>query len=72
MARDAQGRWLPGPDPDRHTLTRAERRKGYQAALRKCHAMDDGWGAGAWLYYRVRGWYRARRREAPAGGECPF
>lgn len=29
MARDALGRWLPGPDPDRHILSRAERQKGY-------------------------------------------
>lgn len=28
--RDKRGRFLPGPDKDRHQLTRAERRRGYQ------------------------------------------
>ncbi len=31
--RDARGRFLPGPDPDRHELTRAERRRGYRNAV---------------------------------------
>jgi len=72
MARDAGGKFLPGPDPDRHQLTRRERRKGYRAARRKCEQIGDGWGASAWFYYRIRGWYRARRLEALAGGPCPF
>jgi hypothetical protein len=30
--RDAKGRFLPGPDPDRHLLTKANRQKGYLVA----------------------------------------
>lgn len=29
MARDAKGRFLPGPDGDRHQFTRTEQRAGY-------------------------------------------
>ena len=32
--RDARGRFLRGPDPDRHQLTRAESRRGYDQLQR--------------------------------------
>jgi hypothetical protein len=31
--RDKRGRFLPGPDADRHVLTRAEHRRGYRNAV---------------------------------------
>ena len=31
---DARGRFLPGPDPDRHAFSQAERRLGYLLATR--------------------------------------
>jgi hypothetical protein len=33
MSRDARGRFLPGYDPDRHRLTRRDRRRGYRVML---------------------------------------
>ncbi len=52
--RDARGRWLAGPDPDRHALTRAERRRGYQSARRRLAQTVDVVDGPAWLLYRVR------------------
>jgi hypothetical protein len=64
--RDAKGRFLPGPDPSRHVLTRAERRKGYATLMsgrgRRCHDL----AALAWAWRKVRSYYRARRRR----GDC--
>jgi hypothetical protein len=31
--RDERGRFLPGHDPDRHRLTRKDRRRGYRIVL---------------------------------------
>jgi hypothetical protein len=59
--RAANGRFLPGPSPDRHTFTRAERRRGYRRAKAVAEATGDGWGMTAWLYYRVRGYYRFKK-----------
>lgn len=56
--RDAQGKFLPGPDPDRHRLTKVERRRGYYAALYKSEDIRHF----AWVWRKVRGWYRARAR----------
>ena len=47
--RDVRGRFLSGPDSDRHVLTRAERRKGYLIATR-FSAMPN----------RVRCWLRRK------------
>ena len=33
MSCDARGRFLPGYDPDRHRLTRRDRRRGYRVML---------------------------------------
>ena len=62
--RDARGRFLPGPDPDRHEFTRAERRRGYRNAVvsqRPGSPCGDAVGVLAWVWRRVRGYYRARR-----------
>lgn len=55
--RDAQGRFLPGPDKDRHALTRTERQRGYRSAM----AITDV-KIRAWVWRKVRGEYRAKRR----------
>jgi hypothetical protein len=60
--RDSRGRFLPGPDRDRHAFTPEERRRGYRNAVIVLSALKD-WGPFAWLYRRVRGYYRRRRRE---------
>lgn len=33
MSRDARGRFLPGYDPDRHRLTRRDRKRGYRVTM---------------------------------------
>lgn len=48
-----------GPDPRRHQLTRAERRRGYENALNAGNAWLTGW-----VWRKVRGYYRARRQSA--------
>ena len=62
--RDARGRFLRGPDPDRHQLTRAERRRGYRNAVaspRPGGRCDDP-RVLAWVWRKVRGYYRAGRQ----------
>jgi hypothetical protein len=56
--RDKRGRFLPGPDRDRHPLTRRERQRGFRHAL--AAAVRSSPDQGAWLYWRVKAWYRAR------------
>ncbi len=58
--RDARGRFLPGPDPDRHILTRRERRKGYHNASLYG---ENPWIC-AWVWRKVRAYYRAKRRKS--------
>jgi hypothetical protein len=62
--RGKDGRFAAGPDQDRHQFTRAERKRGYRNALANAAALDDGARLYAWIYRRVRGYYRARVREA--------
>jgi hypothetical protein len=50
----------PGPDRRRHVFTRAERRRGYKNAMARTLAEDVH--VHAWLFRRVRGYYRARKR----------
>lgn len=57
------GSFKPGPDPRRHTFTRAERRLGYYRALRSNDYTID---TAAWFYRKIRSYYRAQRR-AEAG-----
>ena len=62
--RDAAGRrFLLRPNAARHVFTRAERRRGYRHAVvspRDGGPCDDA-RAQAWVWRRVRGYYRARR-----------
>jgi hypothetical protein len=55
--RDAKGRFLPGPDPDRHVLSKAERQKGYLLATR-FYRMPSR--VRAWLRNKIRSYYRKR------------
>ena len=60
--RDARGRFLDGPDRDRHEFTRAERRRGYRNAVKSPRAggpCDDPHVL-AWVWRKVRGYYRRR------------
>ncbi len=52
------GSFKPGPDKRRHTFTRAERRRGYRTAMATSNPQIL-----AWVYYRVRGYYRGRLRD---------
>lgn len=56
MARQKQGR-----KRKRHVFTRAECQRGYRADLKK--AMEHSWERYAWLYYRIRGFYRQKVRD---------
>ncbi len=51
------GSFRPGPDARRHKFTPDERRRGYQTAMSKSDAHVV-----AWVFRRVRGYYRAVRR----------
>jgi hypothetical protein len=62
MSNGNKGRFLPGPDPRRHTFSRRERKKGYAAALAAAAQLRDSGQRYAWLWRLVRGWYRAQRR----------
>jgi hypothetical protein len=54
--RDAKGRFLPGPDDDRHILTRAERQKGFFYAMNGKMPSRTR----AWLRKKIRGQYQAK------------
>jgi hypothetical protein len=56
--RDAKGRFLPGPDPDRHRLTRAEKQKGFVIATEVAKMPSR---TRAWLWKKIRNYYQARR-----------
>ena len=55
------GSFQPGPDPRRHQFTRSERKKGYRNAMKATAERDIN--VHAWVWRRVRGYYRAKRRE---------
>ena len=67
--RDAKGRFLPGPDPDRHVLTRSDRQKGFWVATRFVQMPSR---TRAWLRTKIRRYYQAkadrRRNDHPARG----
>lgn len=44
----------------RHRFTREECQRGYRAALEKC---SEDWELYAWLYYKLRGYYRHRKEQ---------
>lgn len=55
--RDAQGRFTAGPDPDRHRLTRAERRRGYRTLMAGGRSGDLDPKRLAWAWRKVRKYY---------------
>jgi hypothetical protein len=59
MARDARGRFLPGPDDGdgRHVLSRAEKQKGYLVATQMTRMPSR---LRAWLRKKIRNQYVAR------------
>jgi hypothetical protein len=59
--RDARGRFLRGPDPNRHEFTRAERRRGYRNAVKapRPGGPCDDVKVLAWVWRKVRSYYRA-------------
>jgi len=61
MARDAKGRFLPGPDKDRHFLTKLDCRKGYQAAVLMRRLPSR---LRVWLRWKIKYYYRDKRRPA--------
>jgi hypothetical protein len=66
VMRDAKGRFLSGPDPDRHVLTKAERKRGYVTLMSGRGRRCQDPAALAWAWRKVRAYYRARRRR----GDC--
>ncbi len=59
MSRDGKGRFLPGPDADRHRLTRAERSRGGKTTFNKL-MMETPWML-KWFQRRID---RTRARSA--------
>jgi len=45
----------------KYRFTKEDCQRGYQAALAKC---SEDWDLYAWLYYRIRGWYRKKRQSS--------
>lgn len=43
--------------PGKYRFTKEDCQRGYQAALAKC---SKDWDLYAWLYYRIRGFYRRK------------
>ena len=67
MARDARGRFLPGPDADRHPLSRLDRSNGFAAALRA--RMPSR--VRAWLRWKIKHSCRNRQPVRPVE-DIPF
>jgi hypothetical protein len=55
--RDSKGRFLPGPDPDRHVFSKAEMRKGYLLATQFYKIPSR---VRSWLRSKIRGYYQGR------------
>lgn len=62
-----RGWFKKGEDARRHQFTDEERKRGgvngYREALKRCAKVGDGWDMVSWLFRRVRGECRKRRRE---------
>jgi hypothetical protein len=56
--RDERGRFLPGPDPDRHFLSKWDCRKGYYIATQVAKLPRR---VRAWLRSKIRRYYHGRR-----------
>lgn len=59
--RPNRGSFQPGPDPRRHVFTQTERRKGYASAWNQSARVSAD--LHAWLWRKVRSYYRAQKRE---------
>lgn len=59
--RQNPGWFQPGEDSRRHQFSRRERRKGYKHAMESPNLSADQL---AWVWRKVRGYYRAQRRAA--------
>lgn len=57
-----RGRFRKGHDPRRHELTAEERQRGYRNALAVAAVKDAQ--LYAWLWRKVRGYYRGQREAA--------
>ena len=70
MMKDERGRFLPGPDPDRHFLTKLDRQKGYRTSMgyyldaegkpRRIRQMPSR--LRAWLRKKITRYYQGRPR----------
>lgn len=59
--RDARGRFLSGHDPDRHRLTRGERRLGYFVAITGGRKRSLPPSTITWVRRKVQQFYRHKR-----------
>ena len=60
-----RGSFAPGFDPRRHVFTAAERKRGYAQAFGG-HGKCADVRVTAWVWRKVRGYYRTLKREAAA------
>ena len=65
-----RGSFAPGYDPRRHIFTTAERKRGYAQAFGG-HGKCADVHVAAWVWRKVRGYYRALKREASAATPVP-
>jgi len=68
-----RGQFRKGFDPRRRRgFSTEECQRGWQSAVKK--ALAHSWHRYAWLYYKCRGWYRAKRRsdhgKSTTGGQA--
>jgi hypothetical protein len=58
--RNSKGRFLPGPDPDRHDFSDEERRRGWLATWERAQEEHPEWLL--WLRDKVRRTSRRRKQ----------
>lgn len=58
MSRDPRGRFLPGYDPDRHRLTRRDRRRGYRITMGGGRNGQLTLAQIEWVAHKVQRYYR--------------
>ncbi len=59
--RDQRGRFLPGYDPDRHRLTRKDRRRGYRITMGGGRNGQLTLAQIQWVAHQVQRYYRQGR-----------
>lgn len=67
--RDARGRFLPGPDPDRHFLTKLDCQKGFMVATQMKKMPSR---LRAWLRKKITRYYQERLRRSRSPGAMPL